>query len=173
MARGTGGLPPLPLPPVYCQPPSNNHWCSGHRHNRLVEGDYTSLLSHKFTIKVRVSGQKRVMGTGFRETPPLHFRTCSFCPASLTESFKCSPPSVWIWKGMDINAGRRIRRENYSKAQRLDPSISNCLDCWTLGTAIPSEGAIFFLSVTDIINCARVKGRLMTWLIPDWVKVTL
>lgn len=41
-----------PPPPLYCQPPSNNHWCSGHRHNRLVEGDYTSLLSHKFTIKV-------------------------------------------------------------------------------------------------------------------------
>lgn len=59
-----------PLPPVYCQPPSNNHWCSGHRHNRLVEGDYTSLLSHKFTIKVRVSGQKRVMGTGFSEKLP-------------------------------------------------------------------------------------------------------
>lgn len=158
--------PSHPFPPVYCQPPSNNHWCSGHRHNRLVEGDYTSLLSHKFTIKVRVSGQKRVMGTGFRETPSLHYRTCSFCPASLNESFKCSPPSVWIWKGMDLNAGRRIRRENYSKAQRLDPSISNCLDCWTLGTAIPSEGAIFFLSVTDIINCARAKGRIMTWLAP-------
>lgn len=170
MARGTGGLPspsPRLLPASIKQPlvfwPQTQQAGRGRLHIFALTNSQLRFLW------VGLSGQKRVMGTGFRETPSQHFRTCSFCPASLTESFKCFSPSVWIWKGTDFNAGQRIRRENYSKAQRLDQSISNCLDCWTVGPALPSDGAFFFMSVTHVINCARVHARLMTWLIPvEW-----